>query len=154
MPQQIARNSSLSDYSAKCVHFGCPGGNGLSPKFHSVFDGAPFGPQGCPRAAPGSPPVCFFIDFGKNLCTCRAPGDAFSEVLGSRCAPHSIQNQAEYRVKNFPGKPGKKNTIAAPFPGHQEKISTIPGKFIHSASLSAVAGVWACPLDIYIYIYI
>ena len=49
-----------------------------------------------------------------DLCTFLAPRDVFLEVLGSICAPHTVQNQAEYRVKNFPGNPEKENAIAVP----------------------------------------
>ena len=93
---------------------GAPGCGELSPFFYFVFDGALFGPQGCPRAAPGSPRGAFFIDFGRDLSTFRAPGDAFLKVLASICAPHTAQNRAEYRVKNFPGNPVKQNAIAVP----------------------------------------
>ena len=94
---------------------GVPGEGPNTSFFKYFFAGAPFGLQGGPRAAAGSPPGCFFTDFGMDLCTCWAPRDAFLKVLGSICAPHTVQNQAEFRVKNFPGNPEKKNAIAVPF---------------------------------------
>ena len=42
-----------------------PRGRRLILIFQIVFDGALFGPQGCPRAAPG----LLFIDFGMDLYT-------------------------------------------------------------------------------------
>ena len=96
------------------MNFGCPGEGGLSPFFEFVFDGAPFGPQGCPRAAPGSPRDAFSLIMVWICAHFEPTRDAFLKVLGSICAPHTVQNQAEYRVKNFPGNPQKKNAIAVP----------------------------------------
>ena len=109
MPQKIAQKSFFWLFCKMC-EFWVPRGGGLSPFFHSVFDGAPFGPQGCPRAAPG----LLFHLFWHGFVHMLSPRDAFLKVLGSVCVPHTVQNQAEFRVTNFPGNPQNINAIAVP----------------------------------------
>jgi len=89
---------------AKCGSHPLPRGGQISSIFSPFHQSAPFGAQGCPRVAPGSPFSLilswifthFVMDF-HSFCHGKPENKS-----------HTVQNQAEFRVKNFPGNPEKK----------------------------------------------
>ena len=94
-----------------------PGGGTLAPFCHLFHKSAPLGSKGVPGQPPG--PLFHLFGYGFSLILswiCPAIKLNLSLILSWKTTnkSHTVQNQAEFRGKNFPGNPENKKRQLSP----------------------------------------